>query len=466
MRELYLKLRDRLLGAGMWPVSRLARIALYSLRMAGLLFVLAWPLKLIKPTWGDSVRGSVTFFLVVSAFLFVILGFRWAKKKLLWRLRNRLIVTYVFIGVIPVILLVTMATITVYLFAGQFASFVVTQEIEAQLRNLEAANAAISNELAARVEKGLDPSPESLAGLRKRDPRWGRREVCAWLGKRALPSCAGAKGLSSFSFPEFFNNEDSPYARTLREKLLFHQLVRDRGELYLRAASMFAVDGEKLTVVTSEPLDRELVSKIAADLGELTLYSSSGIAMEDEKEPSSGEAGKSSTPPSPTIQSPKNQKGIVIRRSGDDVDQNGNGQVLNPTFQVGVLPAAANSLDREIQFGTPLPDVDWKTGGREPVSALVHVRTRPSLLYARLFAALGGFAKGAEYILLGVGIVFALIEAAALIVGMRMTRTVTGAVANLYEATGRASGGSSPGDHVLFYKEGFSGSVLVAMIPT
>src|SRR5262249_59748024 len=94
--------------------------------------------------------------------------------------RNRLIVTYVFIGVIPAVLLVAMGIITIYGLAGQFAVFVVTSEINSQLRSLEAVNAAVSNELAARIERGEKPTAESLAGLRKRDPAWGHREVCAW----------------------------------------------------------------------------------------------------------------------------------------------------------------------------------------------------------------------------------------------------------------------------------------------
>ena len=38
--------------------------------------------------------------------LYAVVAFRWLRSQLLWRLRNRLIVTYVFIGVIPVFLLV------------------------------------------------------------------------------------------------------------------------------------------------------------------------------------------------------------------------------------------------------------------------------------------------------------------------------------------------------------------------
>ena len=66
---------------------------------------------------------------------------------------------------------------------------------------------------------------------------------------------------------------------------------------------------------------------------------------------------------------------------------------------------------------------------------LLKVRTRPSKLYGHLFAALGEFAGFVVDALIGVGIFFAIIELIALIIGTRMTRTVTAAVAQLHDAT-------------------------------
>jgi len=57
---------------------------------------------------------------------------------------NRLIVTYVFIGVIPAVLLVTISYYTLNVFAGQFANFVVTSELNAELRNLAVVNSCHS----------------------------------------------------------------------------------------------------------------------------------------------------------------------------------------------------------------------------------------------------------------------------------------------------------------------------------
>ena len=86
----------------------------------------------------------------------------------MWRLRNRLIVTYTFIGVIPLVLVLMMALIAGYLFAGQFATFLASSDLNSELRTLEAANSAMATELAtvARV-RGVahQQGPACLAGV-------------------------------------------------------------------------------------------------------------------------------------------------------------------------------------------------------------------------------------------------------------------------------------------------------------
>jgi phosphoserine phosphatase RsbU/P len=434
MRGFYWKLRARMQEIGLWPQGWVARGAWYSLALAAGLFVVELLLKLVSPAAGKSLSGWVKFLGFDAALLFSIDFFRRAKRRILWRLRNRLIVTYIFIGVIPVVLLVTMSFVAMYLFAGQFASFVVTSEINSQLRSMQAVNAAVGNELAARIEKGETPAAESLAGLRKRDRSWGRRRVCAWQGDRlVLLSGAGANE-SPMVLPNFFNKAGSDLANTLRGGQPFKEIVRDNGELYLRVASIYDVGHETLTVVTGEPLDRNLIADIASDLGEITLYAT-GLGLEESRP--TQQAGKDSRAGSASSSetSGKDNGKIVFSQDNSGFSGKADDQVLSPTFTVGSLASPTSITDREISFPTPLSVVDWKTGARSRAGALVRVRTRPSVLYKHLFAALGDFAEGVEYILLAVMIVFALIELIALIIGTRMTRTVTGAVAELYDAT-------------------------------
>jgi len=391
----------------------MALLACYLAGLAAVLYVLQKLLGLFARSWGESLGGWVGFLAFLSGVLFFFLAFGWVRRRILWRLRNRLIVTYVFIGVIPAVLLVTMGMITLYGLGGQFAVFLVTSEIDAQLRSLEAVNTAVSNELAARLERGEKPSAESLAGMSKRDPAWEHRQVCAWYGDKRLPLCDEYRG-ASLTLPTW-----------LKDK--FHDLVRDGNQLHLRAARSMAVGSSKLTVVTSEPFDKELVGKIAQDLGEISLYKT---AWAFDESPSPPEKPGAAHPAKITLNTPENS-GIKITTNGQNSGAAGE---LHPDFTVGALPQAFGTFDREIAFGTPLSVVDWKDG-QSQVGAALQVTTRPDVLYAHLFAALGQFVRGVAYILAGVAIFFAIIEVIALIIGTRMTRTVTSAVAQLHEAT-------------------------------
>lgn len=429
----------------MWPRGWVARGACYSLGLAIGLFLLQLLLALFSPKLGDSLGGWVKFLLFDAAVLFAIVAARVLKRKVLWRVRNRLIVTYVFIGVIPVVLLVLMAVITTYLFAGQFATFVITSEINSQLRSMQAVNAALGNELAARLEKGETPTPESLEGLRKRDRAWGRRQVFSWLGPKPLPMGGNENALGMF--PEFLDKGDNPYAKAVREGQPFTQIVRDQQDLYLRAASMFDVGAQKLTVVTSEPFDKNLISKIAVNLGEITLYPG-GFNFDERpnarpKQNSPDNAASAAKASASAAKLPasttSNSGGATSQAAGES--NAGQKQELRPTFAVGTLPPADGLMDHEITFGTPLQVVNWSTGTLARTGALVKVRTRPSVLYGHLFAALGDIATGVEYILLAVLVFFGIIELVALITGTRMTRTVTRAVAQLYDATGHVNRG-------------------------
>jgi phosphoserine phosphatase RsbU/P len=400
-------LRFRLQAAGLLPSTRLARVACYFLGLDLLLFALQKLFGLWKVSWGQALSGWVGILSFLTIVLLTILAFRWLKARMLWRLRNRLIVTYVFIGVIPVALVMGMASIVIYLFAGQFANLVVTFELDSRLRSLQSANEAIANELAARLERGQPATAESLEGLKRHDSSWASRQICAWKGATPLAICNGATaGETPFTLPSFLNAK-------------FASIVRDRGSLYLRVATDIGTDAQKLTVVTSEPLDQKLLEQLTHDLGEITLYAQ-GFEFKPGQPPPASPA-KSSLP--------------VPASNEDNATPPNAQQDLRPTFTAGTLPAGDNTFDRVITFGTPLPSIDWATGGLTKTGALLRVQTRPSILYGRLFSALGDFAKGVEYMLLFVAIVFAIIEAMALWIGTRLTRTVTGAVAQLYDAT-------------------------------
>src|SRR5258708_17999476 len=271
--------------------------------------------------------------------------------------------------------MIAMAIITLYLFDGQFTSFVVTSDINSQLRSMQAVNAAMSNELAARIEKRQPPTAESLTGLKKRDRAWRRRQVAAWEGTKSL-TLNGAQD-ASVSFPDFINKEDNPYTRAIHAGEPFKEIIRDKDELYLRVASVFPVGSDNLTVVTSEPLDSSLVAEIAANLGEITLYAA-GITLNEGK--NDEQRTSTSAPKTGSANGAGKKKDDIVLsegKSGNDFETDP--KVLRPTFSVGSLATPTGLVEPEITFCTPLQVVDWKTGDMARAGALGKVRTRPSV---------------------------------------------------------------------------------------
>jgi phosphoserine phosphatase RsbU/P len=395
MRLISLELESTLRDKGLWPQSWVAWAALYVLALDLLLFAVQWLTRRASPATSASLTGWVTFLSALAIVLLAIAGFRWLRSQLLWRLRNRLIVTYVFIGVIPVFLLVLISLITLYLFAGQFASFVVTSDITTHLRSMEAANRAIAHHLATQISDSGRLDAGILGRARPRRPEWARRQVCAWYRSQPQPYCSGPEGVAGFDSPSFITGD-------------FRDIVSDHGKLYLRTATVLTAEPESLRVILSEPLDKDFVEQIAGDLGRIGVYGTE----------------------SPTTNAPAQQMGSKPLLTFDDSRQQ-----RQQTFSSGTLPPASGTFDHEVRFPIPLQVVDWATGERRRAGALAEVETRPSVLYARLFAALGDYAKGVEYILLSILIVFAIIVLLALFVGTKLTRSITSAVDQLYEAT-------------------------------
>ncbi|HUQ49119.1 MAG TPA: SpoIIE family protein phosphatase, partial [Terriglobales bacterium] len=133
----------------------------------------------------------------------------------------------------------------------------------------------------------------------------------------------------------------------------------------------------------------------------------------------------------------ENRRALVITEKDERQPggKNVNYEVAKDPFVVGgfVPPHGSFRFDPELNYGNPLPFVEWSNGANR--NAVVTVITRPSALVDRLFlrsGRLAGFWLGA---LTAVAIFFAVIVVIALFVGVGLTRTITSSVYNLYRAT-------------------------------
>src|SRR5947207_5141502 len=106
----------------------------------------------------------------------------------------------------------------------------------------------------------------------------------------------------------------------------------------------------------------------------------------------------------------------------------------SPLYNVGTVPPARRPLDLAVRFGTYISVVDWMNGQTSSPAPL-NGETRLSTLYDHAFSSLGELGPTIEFLLVVLLIGLVIFEAAAWYVGARLTRSVTGAVAELYRAT-------------------------------
>ncbi|HEX5230513.1 MAG TPA: hypothetical protein VFW44_22535, partial [Bryobacteraceae bacterium] len=73
---------------------------------------------------------------------------RWMRiglRKITWRLRNRLVVAYLFIAVLPILLILTLVALGGYILAGQVSMYLVRSELDRRLVTLRAVADEVRN---------------------------------------------------------------------------------------------------------------------------------------------------------------------------------------------------------------------------------------------------------------------------------------------------------------------------------
>src|SRR5262249_47215199 len=255
MKPLSRYVRRKLSEWGLIPRSRLGILTAYLAGVTLVLYLLQKAIQLFSrnPTAGRDLAAwleASKFFLVV---LLLVLALRYARTRLMWRLRNRLLVTYVFIGVIPVVLVVTMALLAGFLFAGQFATYLATTDLGAELTRLETLNAAVAADLGSDLKDAKTFSVQNIDRLKARrlvEGRFGNIEVAAWLGdNRILLRDAGLPA------------QQSAPPRWIEERALSSTVVQDR-QLFLFAYRRVRVKDGHAIVMSREKVDPELLNRI------------------------------------------------------------------------------------------------------------------------------------------------------------------------------------------------------------
>jgi sigma-B regulation protein RsbU (phosphoserine phosphatase) len=362
-----------------WPTSVIGKLALY---FAGIwLVLLGARLAAYAISGTDRLAGLATIIGIArfGALLFVtILLLRWVRHRFLWKLRNRLIVTYFFIGVIPAVLLITIALISGTLFLNQYATSQARTMLEAELRAIAAVNENIARELTMNPKSEL----KSLEELHALSSRYDGLQVAAWKDGVSVEK-------TDIGQPTWSATDAS-------------MIAQEHERLFLRAITHLKAGGNEWIVVSSVPLAKSVLDK--SQLGEITLFIPK-----------------------------RNNKGNIQVRVGGQSQPGDADYDITPYVTGGRLPEARGWWDREGEPTSFIPYRNW-TDGRE-LPGGVRIKTRSAALITELFSSKGEFAAAAMMVLIIIAIFFALIELIAIYIGVRLTRSITGSVYRLYQAT-------------------------------
>lgn len=351
-----------------------------------LLFVLSWTTPLGRYL---SFLGAwrVILFVIAAGYLMVRL-LRWARKRLLWGLRNRLIVAYIFIAVVPVVLLLAMVGLSGYLLYFQLGAHMLQDDLTERVTEVSHLAETLDETIESDVAKGFTVNSRALLA------RPGIAAMLTAAGKHLpglevhLPEAAAAIGSN---------------ARPVQG---YSGLVQSSGNLWIEAVVASQEPSHEGELYVRVPVTAALLGAIAPDLGPIQLTTFRKAAASD------------------PVADVLNLNGLRLVRAGQVVSA----RPLQPK---------SGWYDMEISGGTTLNAVllthDEPTTDTMPVA--VTFSLRPSVMTHRLFASLGLLGDPLVIILILIGVFFLVLEVAALATGVVLTRTITVAVDDLYEAT-------------------------------
>lgn len=393
-------------------VSTLRQTLAGRILLAGILLRLA--VALVRVFWrgGGVVNGldaisSVAIATGGAAFLWM--GINAARRRLLWRVRRKLIISYIFVGAIPALLIVTFFVLGGFLLFSNFSAYLVQNRInemathalaiaEATALEVRLADGRDTREILTRRREALvHDTPSASIVLIPMTAACG--DFAARRGRALTP---GSASLTSGPWTHLDAPRDVPawigcegFAGPLPYRARRGEGVgTDAGPVRLLVRAVALPQGVPsgyaalIDIPVDDAVNAQLRADIAAELTDVIVQQ--GQALE-------GRDANADAVPAPA-----------------------------PPSTVPQLAVAS------------LKHRDWATG--EPGTLLAPVRLSPAQLYARLVAAQGTFegrsiGEWTLIVLAFVGMLFLLIQVVATITGLALARSITGSVHELFAGT-------------------------------
>ncbi|MFZ0411495.1 MAG: SpoIIE family protein phosphatase [Candidatus Acidiferrales bacterium] len=347
-------------------------------------------------------------FLAVLYFLYRLSA--WVRIHFMWSLRNRLLVAYVFIAVVPVVLLLTMVGVGSYLLYLQLGAHLLHDDLQDRITSISTTAASLAN--AVEREQSITASSSAAAAVLSR------------------PAILSIEDAARAQWPDLrvaYAPGINPLVRS-GEGRHFAGLVEEDRKIEIAAAVTRTGSNGPFSVLVTAPLTSAVLDGLTSDLGpvQMALLSPAGSSTD--------------------------ASGQVC------LDINDQRYCYSPDQEIAsrhrALRPPANFLDVRVSGAATLEAVELAPPG-DPANAhaaaqaaprsqppslvrtpiMAYYILRPSSLNRRLFSSVGALGPFLLVILILSAAIFLLLEIGALITGVVLTRTITSAVSDLYQAT-------------------------------
>ena len=393
--------------------------------LPGRVIVIGLAIKLAVWLVGLAAGGVPPFFAVVDivAGLAAAVGLAYftfrlivlAKRRLLWRVRRKLILSYVFIGFVPALLLVAFALLCGFLLFYSFSSYLV----QSRLRALSEQSRFMAQSAALEIQRAGGRDVAGILELRQANAAKEYPEV-----SMAVVPVNRACGGDEFRIQnsEFRVQKAGPWTHVDPPATIpmWIDCTGFTGVLaYSHRRSVDKPDEDTHLMVRSVAFPDAPRSGYAVVVDLLV-----NDAIRQQLRRETGVELKSVT--AVPQRKAEDAKPIAGRAGGDQ----GRGGVL-------ATPGLLSSLTSFIDYH------DWTTGASGPMS-VTSALSVPEL-YDRISAAEGSVGRtlgqGLLIVLFAIGALFLIIEAMALIAGLALAKSLTGSVHALFAGTERVRQG-------------------------
>jgi sigma-B regulation protein RsbU (phosphoserine phosphatase) len=319
--------------------------------------------------------GFVTFlqFVLIAIGSWIVLRLtRVALRKAIWRLRNRLIVAYVLIAVVPILLILILAGLGAYMLAGQVAVYLVRSEMERRVASLQSV-----------AEVVIHVQPAARAEIMRRTTELYPRLVLLIDDHGSVSSWPENTGIA----PIHAQGNQSGIAQRQEHYYCFAHVVWQGSE-----------------VTAAIPLTRRYLSEMLPGLGDVFFLLSTTAV---------------------------NSRGITA--GGQKFEVLPAGREVSSTR----VPPPVNLFDVDLRSPSLVRAVDWLNPEKnDPAVLTVHTRISAVLgiILSQKLDEIQSLLPGLWVV---VAIMFLLVELVSLVIGVSLSRTITGAVHSLYEGTQR-----------------------------